>query len=60
MRLKADGSLDYRPAPRRPVILRPWTAEDVERVREEVIEDLMRAHPTLTREEAEKALDGFL
>jgi hypothetical protein len=38
----------------------PKTAEDYERMREQVINDLLRAHPTLTREEAEKHLEGFL
>ena len=61
MRMKPDGSLDldwrerlpsYRPGPR--------TAEDYEWMREEVISDLLRAHPTLTREEAERSLEGFL
>jgi hypothetical protein len=36
------------------------TAEDYERMREQVINDLLRAHPTLTREEAERGLEGFL
>jgi hypothetical protein len=61
MRLKDDGSLDldwreripsYRPGPR--------TAEDYEDMREELISELLRDHPTLTREEAEKQLEGFL
>jgi hypothetical protein len=61
VRLKPDGSLDldwreriprYRPGPR--------TAEDYEAMREEVISQLLRDHPTLTREEAERSLEGFL
>jgi hypothetical protein len=29
-------------------------------MREELISDLLRAHPTLTREQAEKEFEGFL
>ncbi len=61
MRIKPDGSLDldwqeriprYRPGPR--------TAEDYAAMYEELISDLLRDHPTLTREKAEKQLEGFL
>ena len=38
----------------------PKTLEDYERMTEQVIQDLLRAHPTLTREEAESHLEGFL
>jgi hypothetical protein len=61
MRLKEDGSLDldwreplpgYRRGPR--------TAEDYEAMYEELISQLFRDHPTLTREKAERSLEGFL
>jgi hypothetical protein len=55
MRVKPDGSLDldWRDPP-------PKTLEDYEQMTEQVIQDLLRAHPTLTREEAERSLEGFL
>jgi hypothetical protein len=60
MRLKADGNLDLdwrKRGYRDPQA--PLTAEDLEQMREEVISDLLRAHPTLTREEAEKLHGHF-
>jgi hypothetical protein len=52
VRLKPDGSLDldWRDPP--PV-------KTTEQMFEELISELMRDDPQLTREEAEKHLDGF-
>jgi hypothetical protein len=58
MRLKPDGTLDYRPTPpsSRPAPAR--TAEELERMRDELVEELLRDKPTLTREEAEEMIDA--
>jgi hypothetical protein len=59
MRLKPDGSLDYRPSPpsSRPAPAR--TAEELERMRDRVVEELLRGRQPLTPEEAKKLIDGF-
>jgi hypothetical protein len=61
MRLKPNGSLDLDWQERRPSYRPgPWTADDYEWMREEVISELMRDHPTLTREKAEAQLAHIL
>jgi hypothetical protein len=50
-------TLDYRPAPQRPVILPPPTKTS-DQIREELVSELMSDDPQLTREEAEKEVDA--
>ena len=59
MRIKPDGSLDYRPSPlsSRPAPSR--TAEELERMRDELVEELLRGRRPLTPEEAKKLIDDF-
>jgi len=44
MRLKADGSLDYRPAPR-PEPSTPWDQMTYEEQRQQLIDELLHYHP---------------
>jgi hypothetical protein len=58
MRLKPDGSLDYRPVD--PLQSgRGRTAEELDRMRERILENMLHAHPGMTRERAEDELDSF-
>jgi hypothetical protein len=52
MRIKLDGSLDldWRSPP-------PQTSEQIY---DQIIADFLHAHPSLTREQAEKQFEGFL
>jgi hypothetical protein len=62
MRLKEDGSLDldWQARHRRgPWAVGPLSAEDYEDIREEVIADLLRDHPGLTRKEVTDELEFY-
>jgi hypothetical protein len=53
MRIKPDGTLDYRPPAK--------TREQLdEKMGERILANVLRNHPELTREEAQKMLDHFL
>lgn len=57
MRYKPDGSLDE--VWRRPMTL--WSVQtqaDLDQMREELIENLLRHHPTMTRETATEHIDA--
>jgi hypothetical protein len=51
MRIKLDGSLDldWRSSP-----------QTSEQIYDQIIADFLHAHPSLTREQAEKQFEGFL
>jgi hypothetical protein len=48
MRLKPDGTLDHRPAPP----TQPWDQMTVEEQRQQLIDELLHYHPTMTPETA--------
>jgi hypothetical protein len=60
LRIKPDGSLDYRPAPNSshlpPTPI--WDQLTVEQQRQWLIEYLLRARPQLTPEEAAEQIDN--
>jgi hypothetical protein len=56
VRLKDDGTLDLDWRHTR----RPWWTQTSEEIYDEIITDFMRAHPKLTREEAEECFKGVL
>jgi hypothetical protein len=59
MRFKPDGTLDEVWRARRVPVLPPLTAEDVERMREEVIVQHLRDYPNMTRKQVEDELEAF-
>jgi hypothetical protein len=59
VRLKEDGSLDYRPATPSSRPLPARTAEELDQMRDELIEELVRDHPGMSRDEATKRIDAF-
>jgi hypothetical protein len=60
MRFKADGALDEVWRARRVPVMPPVrTAEELERMRGELIEELVRDYPTMTRERATELIDAF-
>jgi hypothetical protein len=54
MRLKPDGTLDLDW--REPEPVKPWRLMTPEEQRDQLIEDLMHAFPTMTREEVTEQL----
>jgi hypothetical protein len=59
MRYKPDGTLDEVWQARRVPVMPRLTAEDVERMREEVIVQHLRHYPTMTRKEVEDEMEAF-
>ena len=58
MRLKEDGSLDYRPAPR-PELSKPWTLMTDEEQRQHMIDEMLHNHPAMTPERAAELVDAL-
>jgi hypothetical protein len=57
MRLRSDGTLDYRPMPM-PPSAKPWNDMTHEERRQQLIDELLHYHPMMTPEEAEKFIDA--
>jgi hypothetical protein len=58
VRLKSNGSLDYRPV-LRPESSTPWDDMTYEEQRQDLIDWLLHYDPTTTPEEAAAAADAF-
>jgi hypothetical protein len=54
MRLKPDGTLNHRPAPP----TQPWDQMTVEEQRQQLIDELLHYHPTMTPETAAELIDA--
>jgi hypothetical protein len=57
MRLRPDGPLDYRPAPR-PEPSKPWDDMTYEEQRQDLIDWLLYYYPTMTPEKAAEHVDA--
>jgi hypothetical protein len=58
VRLKPDGALDYRPAPRTPPA-KPGAQMTYEERRQDLIDQVLHNRPLLTPEEAAEHIDAF-